>query len=72
MCDNRENEGIVFDGDPNTISAYAAFEKGKKKKSNKKCVEVEPRKSNNPLTLFLDAAKSLGCYGGCKVAECFR
>lgn len=70
MIELEENEN------PATVSAYAVYEKNRKKKARdlkKADAESNERKrSTNPLYLLQEAAKQLGVYGLAKIVDCYR
>ena len=72
---NESNEMLNYQGNPETISAFATYEKNRKKKTNKKTDLDEMNKKKrswNPLIQLQEAGRSLGVYGLNKVVECFR
>ena len=68
---------LEVDGDPATISAFAVYDKQRRKKAAKRPVEAEPANNNkvaarNPLAQFLEAGRTLGVYGLAKTVDFFR
>ena len=73
---NRRNEADQQFLDPAdaNLSAFAVYDKNKKKRLGKKIDSgpAEKKKASNPLVQLLEAGKMLGLYGLTKLVDCFR